>query len=38
MTQERVALEAIPGRLAALLDGTARWEGVPRAVGTDASA
>jgi glycyl-tRNA synthetase len=30
MTQERVALGAIPGRLAALLDGTAHWEGVPR--------
>jgi glycyl-tRNA synthetase len=30
MTQERVALGAIPGRLTALLDGTTQWEGVPR--------
>jgi hypothetical protein len=31
MTQERVALDAIPDRLAALLAGAAGWEGVPRA-------
>ncbi|HTE64699.1 MAG TPA: glycine--tRNA ligase [Candidatus Binatia bacterium] len=30
MTQERVALDAIPGRLTAFLDGSATWEGVPR--------
>jgi glycyl-tRNA synthetase len=30
MTQERVALTEIPGRLAALLAGSAVWEGVPR--------
>jgi len=30
MTQERVALDAIPDRLAALLAGTAEWQGVPR--------
>ena len=31
MTQERVALDAIPDRLAALIAGTTAWEGVPRA-------
>ncbi|MDQ6682705.1 MAG: glycine--tRNA ligase [Chloroflexota bacterium] len=31
MTQERVALDAIPERLDALLAGRAAWEGVPRA-------
>ena len=30
MTQERVALDAIPERLAALVGGRAGWEGVPR--------
>jgi glycyl-tRNA synthetase len=30
MTQERVALAAIPDRLAALLDGSAQWAGVAR--------
>jgi len=30
MTQERVALESIPARLAALLDGSSAWAGVPR--------
>ena len=30
MTQERVALAAIPDRLAALIAGTTAWEGVPR--------
>jgi len=29
MTQERVALDAIPALLEALVGGTARWEGVP---------
>jgi glycyl-tRNA synthetase len=33
MTQERVALDAIPGRLSALVAGTTGWEGVPRASG-----
>jgi glycyl-tRNA synthetase len=33
MTQERVALDAIPDRLAALVAGTTGWEGVPRAAG-----
>jgi glycyl-tRNA synthetase len=32
MTQERVALDAIPERLAALLAGTAEWQGVAREV------
>jgi len=31
MTQERVGLDAIPDRLAALIAGTAPWEGAPRA-------
>jgi glycyl-tRNA synthetase len=31
MTQERVALAAIPDRLAALIAGTTAWEGVARA-------
>ena len=35
MTQERVALDAIPDRLAALLDGAAVWEGVSRESATD---
>ena len=36
MTQERVALAAIPDRLAALIAGAAPWEGVPRqAAATD---
>jgi glycyl-tRNA synthetase len=35
MTQERVALAAIPDRLAALLEGTADWEGVPRAAASE---
>ena len=36
MTQERVALDAIPDRLAALIAGTTAWEGVPRqAASTD---
>ncbi|HET7521392.1 MAG TPA: glycine--tRNA ligase [Candidatus Limnocylindria bacterium] len=30
MTQERVALDGVPARLAALLDGSASWAGVPR--------
>ena len=30
MTQERVALDAIPQRLADLVAGRAAWEGVPR--------
>jgi glycyl-tRNA synthetase len=30
MTQERVALDAIPDRLAELLAGTSAWEGTPR--------
>jgi glycyl-tRNA synthetase len=30
MTQERVALDAIPDRLAELLAGTSAWEGMPR--------
>ena len=30
MTQERVSLELIPGRLAELVAGRATWEGVPR--------
>ncbi len=30
MTQERVALSALPDRLASLLAGTSRWEGVER--------
>jgi glycyl-tRNA synthetase len=30
MTQERVALDAIPDRVAALVAGTTGWEGVPR--------
>ncbi len=30
MTQERVALDAIPERLAGLVAGTTRWEGKPR--------
>jgi glycyl-tRNA synthetase len=30
MTQERVGLDAIPERLAALIVGTATWEGTPR--------
>jgi glycyl-tRNA synthetase len=30
MTQERLAMTAIPDRLAALLDGSAAWAGVPR--------
>jgi len=30
MTQERVALDAVPDRLAALVAGTAGWEGRPR--------
>ena len=30
MTQERVALDRIPQRIADLLAGSARWEGVPR--------
>ena len=30
MTQERVALEAIPDRLAALIAGATAWEGAPR--------
>jgi glycyl-tRNA synthetase len=30
MTQERVALAAMPERLSALLDGSATWAGVPR--------
>ena len=41
MTQERVALDAIPDRLAALLAGTAAWQGIPRevaATGDDGSA
>jgi glycyl-tRNA synthetase len=35
MTQERVALDAIPDRLSALVAGTTGWEGVPRASGGD---
>ena len=36
MTQERVALAAIPDRLAALIAGAVPWEGVPRlAAATD---
>jgi glycyl-tRNA synthetase len=31
MTQERVGLAALPDRLAALIAGTAPWEGTPRA-------
>jgi glycyl-tRNA synthetase len=31
MTQERVSLDLLPERVAALVDGTAAWEGVPRA-------
>ena len=31
MTQERVALDAIPDRVASLVAGTGRWEGRPRA-------
>ena len=34
MTQERVALAAIPDRLAALIAGTTAWEGVPRRAGS----
>jgi glycyl-tRNA synthetase len=34
MTQERVALSAIPDRLVALVAGTAQWQGIPRDVGT----
>ena len=30
MTQERVALDLVPGRIADLVAGTATWEGVPR--------
>ena len=30
MTQERVALERIPERIADLVAGRATWEGVPR--------
>ncbi|HSK93910.1 MAG TPA: His/Gly/Thr/Pro-type tRNA ligase C-terminal domain-containing protein, partial [Candidatus Angelobacter sp.] len=30
MTQERVALERIPERIAALVAGRSAWEGVPR--------
>jgi glycyl-tRNA synthetase len=30
MTQERVALELIPGRIADLVAGRAGWKGVPR--------
>ena len=30
MTQERVALELIPERVADLVAGRAAWEGVPR--------
>jgi glycyl-tRNA synthetase len=30
MTQERVAIDQVPGRLAALVAGTATWEGRPR--------
>jgi glycyl-tRNA synthetase len=33
MTQERVTLSEIPARLAALLDGSATWAGVPRPAG-----
>jgi glycyl-tRNA synthetase len=36
MTQERVSLDLIPGRLAALVAGSATWEGVAR--GTPAAA
>jgi glycyl-tRNA synthetase len=32
MTQERVALELVPGRIADLVAGRSVWEGVPRAV------
>jgi glycyl-tRNA synthetase len=32
MTQERVALELVPGRIADLVAGRSAWEGVPRAV------
>ncbi len=35
MTQERVALAAIPDRLAALIAGTTAWEGVPRQAASD---
>ena len=35
MTQERVGLDAIPDRLAALIVGTATWEGTPRAPAGD---
>ena len=31
MTQERVALDAIPSRVAELVDGTASWTGSTRA-------
>jgi glycyl-tRNA synthetase len=34
MTQERVAMDVIPERLAALLAGTADWQGVPRPAAT----
>ena len=30
MTQERVALDLVPGRIADLVAGTTTWEGVPR--------
>jgi glycyl-tRNA synthetase len=30
MTQERVSLDLVPGRIADLVAGRARWEGVPR--------
>jgi glycyl-tRNA synthetase (class II) len=35
MTQERVALDAIPDRLSALLSSTAGWQGVAREAVTD---
>jgi glycyl-tRNA synthetase len=35
MTQERVALAAVPGRLSALLAGEAEWAGVPREAAGD---
>jgi hypothetical protein len=38
MTQERVALDAVPERLAALVAGVAEWRGVLRPqVATDAA-
>ena len=30
MTQERVSLDLVPGRIADLVAGRATWEGVPR--------